>query len=114
MGETFERYCMTTLLLAEERKLGPVERKRFETDCRLFAERVAVLTGRDAPEFFDPALFSGYVSTLIELGLVVVRDNQTLEVDARIDRMAERALDLLGHGAQQTLQQLLSRRRATS
>ncbi|MEK6806084.1 MAG: glycerol-3-phosphate 1-O-acyltransferase PlsB [Pseudomonadota bacterium] len=114
MGETFERYCMTTLLLAEERKLGPVERKRFETDCRLFAERVAVLTGRDAPEFFDPALFSGYVSTLIELGLVVMRDDQTLEVDARIDRMAERALELLGHGAQQTLQQLLSRRRAAS
>ena len=111
MGETFERYCMTTLLLADERKLGRIERKRFEDDCRRFAERLAVLTGRNAPEFFDPALFRGYVNTLIELGLVSVAADQTLEVDARIDRMAERALELLGDGAQQTLQQLLSRRR---
>lgn len=114
MGETFERYCMTTLLLADERKLGRIERKRFEDDCRRFAERLAVLTGRNAPEFFDAALFRGYISTLIELGLVAVTEDQMLEVDERIDRMAERALELLGDGAQQTLQQLLSRRRPSS
>ena len=57
-------------------------------------------------------MFRGYVNTLIELGLVTVAEDQKLEVDERIDRMAERALELLGDGAQQTLQQLLSRRRA--
>jgi glycerol-3-phosphate O-acyltransferase len=110
MGETFERYCLSALLLSEERKLGPIERARFEGDCRLFAERMAVLTGRNAPEFFDTALFRAYVSTLIEQGLVVEREDKTLEVDERIDRIAERSMELLGGEAQQTVLQILARR----
>lgn len=110
MGETFERYCLSALLLSHERRLGPIERARFEDDCRLFAERMAVLTGRNAPEFFDTALFRAYVSTLIELGLVVERPDKTLEVDARIDRIAERSMELLGGEAQQTVLQILARR----
>jgi glycerol-3-phosphate O-acyltransferase len=110
MGETFERYCLSALLLSEERKLGRIQRARFEDDCRLFAERMAVLTGRNAPEFFDTALFRAYVSTLIEMGLVVERDDKTLEVDERIDRIAERSMELLGGEAQQTVLQILARR----
>ena len=110
MGETFERYCLSALLLSEERKLGRIQRARFEDDCRLFAERMAVLTGRNAPEFFDTALFRAYVSTLIETGLVVEREDKTLEVDERIDRIAERSMELLGGEAQQTVLQILARR----
>jgi glycerol-3-phosphate O-acyltransferase len=110
MGETFERYCLSALLLSSERKLGRIERTRFEGDCRLFAERMAVLTGRNAPEFFDTALFRAYVSTLIEQGLVVEREDKTLEVDERIDRIAERSMELLGGEAQQTVLQILARR----
>lgn len=114
MGETFERYCLSALLLSEERKLGPIRRARFEDDCRLFAERMAVLTGRNAPEFFDAALFRGYVGTLIALGLVVEREDKTLEVDPRIDRIAERSMELLGGEAQQTVLQILARRPAAA
>ncbi|HUS24441.1 MAG TPA: glycerol-3-phosphate 1-O-acyltransferase PlsB [Candidatus Binatia bacterium] len=110
MGETFERYGMSALLLSQERKLGRIERARFEEDCRLFAERMAVLTGRNAPEFFDSALFKGYVSTLIEMGLVTERGDGTLEVDERIDRIAERSMELLSGEAQQTVLQILARR----
>ena len=110
MGETLERNGLSALLLSEERKLGPIQRARFEEDCRLFAERMAVLTGRNAPEFFDSALFRGYVTTLIQLGLVAERDDKTLEVDARIDRIAERSMELLGGEAQQTVLQILARK----
>lgn len=110
MGETFERYCLSALLLSEERKLGRIERARFEDDCRLFAERMAVLTGRNAPEFFDSALFRAYVTTLIDMGLVVEREDKTLEVDERIDRIAERSMELLGGEAQQTVLQILARK----
>jgi glycerol-3-phosphate O-acyltransferase len=112
MAETFERYCLSALLLREERKLGPIERSRFEADCRLFAERVAVLTGRNAPEFFDSALFRAYVSTLIEVGLVSERGDGTLEVDGRIEEIAGRSMELLGGEAQQTVLQILARRPA--
>jgi len=110
MGETFERYCLSALLLSEERKLGRIQRTRFEEDCRLFAERMAVLTGRNAPEFFDSSLFRAYVSTLIDQGLVVEREDKTLEVDERIDRIADRSMELLGGEAQQTVLQILARR----
>src|SRR3546814_16217722 len=104
---------MTALLLAEERRaVLPLKREKFEEDCRLLAERMAILTGRDAPEFFDKALFKGYLNTLIEIGLVSVADDKTLLVDPRIDRIAERSQELLSDEARQMLQQLLSRRSA--
>lgn len=113
LGETHERYCMTALLLAEERRtVVPLKREKFEEDCRLLAERMAILTGRDAPEFFDKALFKGYLNTLIEIGLVSVAEDKTLTVDPRIDRIAERSQELLSDEARQMLLQLLSRRRA--
>ncbi|MES2491607.1 MAG: glycerol-3-phosphate 1-O-acyltransferase PlsB [Pseudomonadota bacterium] len=112
MSETLERYCMTALLLAEESKSDlPLQRDKFEEDCRLLAERMAILTGRDAPEFFDKALFRGHMNTLIEVGLVVETDAKTLRVDAKIERVAERSMELLSDEARQTLLQLLSRRR---
>jgi glycerol-3-phosphate O-acyltransferase len=111
MGETLERYCMTTLLLADERRTQQsVARDKFEEDCRRLAERMGVLTGRDSPEFFDKALFRGYLDTLIDLGLVTEGDDRKLLVDARIERIAERSLELLSDETRQTLLQLLSRR----
>ncbi len=113
LSETLERYCMTALLLAEERRTQQsLKRERFEEDCRLLAERMAILTGRDAPEFFDKALFKGYLNTLIEIGLVTETDERTLAVDARIDRIAERSQELLSDETRQMLLQLLSRRKA--
>ncbi|AXQ31215.1 glycerol-3-phosphate 1-O-acyltransferase [Solimonas sp. K1W22B-7] len=112
MGETLERYCITALLLAEERRTQQtLKRERFEEDCRLIAERMAILTGRDAPEFFDKALFRGYLNTLIEVGLVVETGDRGLAVDARIERIAERSLEMLSDETRQMLLQLLSRRK---
>ncbi|SER17175.1 glycerol-3-phosphate acyltransferase [Solimonas aquatica] len=113
LSETLERYCMTALLLAEERRSqASLKREKFEEDCRLLAERMAILTGRDAPEFFDKTLFKGYLNTLIDIGLVTVSNDRTLAVDARIERIAERSLELLSDETRQMLAQLLSRRRA--
>ncbi len=116
LGETQERYCMTALLLADERRRqgGSLRRETVEEDCRLLAERIAILTGRDAPEFFDKTLFRNYLNTMIEIGLVSVAADKTLVVDARIDRIAERSQELLSDETRQMLLQLLSRRRQTA
>lgn len=111
MSETLERYCMTTLLLADERRSQQLlPRSRFEEDCRKMAQRMAVLTGRDSPEFFDKTLFRGYVDTLIDAGLVIENGESGLLVDARIEKIADRTLELLSDESRQTLLQLLSRR----
>lgn len=112
LGETLERQAMAVLLLTEEHQLDvPLKRAQFESDCRLLAERIAVLTGRDAPEFFDKALFAGYLDTLIEVGVVREREDGTLDVDARSERIAERSVELLSDETRQMLLQLLARRR---
>jgi glycerol-3-phosphate O-acyltransferase len=111
MGETLERYCMTTWLLAQERRNPErAQRGRFEEDCRLLAERMAVLTGRDSPEFFDKALFRGYLDTLIDAGLVRSGEQDGLSIDPQIEAIAERSLELLSDESRQTLLQLMSRR----
>jgi len=113
LGETLERQAMAVLLLTEERKRGSeLRRDKFENDCRLLAERMAVLTGRDAPEFFDKALFSAYLDTLIEVGVVTVGEQGLLIVDPRSERIAERSVELLSDETRQMLLQLLARRRA--
>lgn len=110
MSETLERYCITALLLAQERKRAQtLPRSDFEEDCRMLAQRMAVLTGRDSPEFFDKSLFRGYLDTLIQNGLVT-ESSAGLVVDARIQRIADRALELLSDESRQTLLQLLSRK----
>lgn len=112
MGETLERYGMTAWLLAHEhRQQARLARGKFEEDCRLLAERLAVLTGRDSPEFFDKSLFRGYLDTLIDVGVVAVDDGQ-LVMDERMHKIAERSLELLSDDTRQTLLQLISRRPA--
>jgi len=112
LGETLERQAMAVLLLADERRAGqPLQRAKFENDCRLLAERIAVLTGREAPEFFDKALFSGYLDTLIEVGIVVEDAQRGLVADERVERIAERSMELLSDESRQMLRQLLARRR---
>ena len=76
----------------------------------MLAERMAVLTGRDSPEFFDKALFKGYLDTLIDAGLVRVGDEKRLIVDPQLEQIAERSLELLSDESRQTLLQLISRR----
>jgi glycerol-3-phosphate O-acyltransferase len=112
LGETLERQAMAVLLLTEERASGELlRREKFENDCRLLAERMAVLTGRDAPEFFDKALFSAYLDTLIEIGVATEGEDGGLVVDARCERIAERSVELLSDEARQMLLQLLAKRR---
>lgn len=87
-----------------------MDRARIERDCRVLAERLALLTGREAPEYFDKTLFSGYLDTLVEIGLAHQAGDH-FEVEERITRMANRSLELLGEETRGTLLHLLARRR---
>lgn len=109
-GETLERYCMTAVMLSAEAGTAPIGRKQFEEDCRSLAERIAVLTGRMAPEFFDHTLFRGYVDTLIRLGMIHEMADEHILVGEGIHPLARSALELLSPDIQQTILQLVARR----
>lgn len=118
LRETLERYSLTTLLLAENLKTdlatgqqqGEVARKEFEQQCQTMTERLAIISGRNAPEFFDGRLFRNYLDTLIRDGMLHVsaEADDNLIIDEQLQGLAKRSLKLLGHDVQQTILQLIS------
>jgi Glycerol-3-phosphate O-acyltransferase len=111
LGDTLERYALTLMLLDAERRAGvAINRKAFERDCRLLAERLALLSGRRAPEYLDPNVFRGYLDTLVAVGLVRRGSEDLLLVEARVERIVERSVELLSDEVRQTLLQILIRR----
>lgn len=69
-----------TLLLEVLLEAAPGTLKRDELceRARGLAERLAVLTGREAPEFFDARLFEGLVDSLIKEGWVWITEDHLM------------------------------------
>src|SRR5690606_18154446 len=69
LQQAFERYYIAISVLA---KNGPGTRGAGgrESLCHLAAQRLSRLYAPAAPEFFDKALFRGFIQQLKELGLV--------------------------------------------
>lgn len=107
MRETLERYGMTAVLLANSLDSGHIERGAFERQCQLMAERMAILTGRNSPEFFDLRLFRNHLQTLKRDGLLT-GNGGSLRIDPRMRALAEHALQLLGPDIRQTILHLTS------
>lgn len=109
MRESLERYAMTLVLLANNLPAGRVRREGFERQCQLMAERMAILSGRNSPEFFDLRLFGNHLQTLARIGLLESVDGE-LHLDPELRKLAERALQLLGPDLRQSILHLTSRR----
>lgn len=107
MREGLERYAMTAMLLSRNLEAGFVERARFERQCQLMAERMALLTGRNSPEFFDSRLFRNHLQTLVRAGLLRQEGNR-LHIDESLHHLAEHALRLLGSDVRQLIAHLTS------
>ncbi|MDR0805265.1 MAG: glycerol-3-phosphate 1-O-acyltransferase PlsB [Enterobacteriaceae bacterium] len=65
--ETLQRYTITLSLL---RSNPSISRGMLEKESRLLAQRLSVLHGINAPEFFDKAVFSTLVATLRTAGYI--------------------------------------------
>lgn len=105
LREALERYCLTSVLLREQRQRGPLDRAEFAAECQLMAERMAILSGRNAPEFFDLGLFHHFIDTAVAQGLLVQSDDG-FEIDARVDTIAEQSMALLSPEVQENILQL--------
>lgn len=65
--ETLQRYAITFSLLS----VNPaISRGELEEESRIIAQRLSVLHGINAPEFFDKAVFSTLVTTLRQEGYI--------------------------------------------
>ncbi|HGJ5859459.1 MAG TPA: glycerol-3-phosphate 1-O-acyltransferase PlsB [Arsenophonus nasoniae] len=65
--ETLQRYAITLSLLST---IPAISRGILEKESRILAQRLSVLHGINAPEFFDKAVFSTLVNTLKQEGYI--------------------------------------------
>lgn len=65
--ETLQRYAITMSILSAN---PSINRGALEKESRIMAQRLSVLHGINAPEFFDKAVFSTLVATLREEGFI--------------------------------------------
>ena len=110
LRETFERYTVSSLFLVEDIRSQGASRSEIEKNIIEMAQRLAILSGREAPEYFDKNLFRGYLDTLIRQQLLHANgegDEQTLALDPRLQELARRWVALLGPDVQQSMQQLI-------
>ncbi len=110
LRETFERYTMCSLLLVHQLSDKPTQRSAIEQHIIHMAQRLAILTGREAPEYFDKNLFRIYLDALIDQGLLEEQKHiaqNILTVNPRLQELAEQWVWLLGPAVQQGMQQLI-------
>ena len=72
-----ERYYMTFIVLWQSTK-APMQETELEQRCHLLAQKVSMLHGINAPDFFDRQLFTHFIETMVELDYLQKNDDATL------------------------------------
>lgn len=112
LRETFERYTVTSLMLVKNASEQPMSRKEVERQIVEMVQRLAILIGREAPEYFDKNMFRVYLDTLIAQQLLdsEERDGEAfVHVTERLSALSQRWVALLGPDVQQNMQQLIGK-----
>ena len=104
VSQSLERYFMSLALLAQQGS-GNLTAEQVVDLCHLLGQRLSVLYADDIPDFFDRALFTSFLSTLIRLDYVQ-KDPETgvLTFDERINNIARHAHYILSPDIMQILQ----------
>jgi glycerol-3-phosphate O-acyltransferase len=92
--QAFDRYYITIAALV---KNGPhtITGAELENACTLTARRLSLLNGLSAPEFFDKALFRGFIQKLRESRIVWTDDAGKLDYDHGLEDMVRDARVIL-------------------
>lgn len=92
--QAFERYYITIAVLV---KHGPhtISAAELENLCTLTAQRLTLLHELNAPEFFDKALFKGFIQQLRERKVIWTDDAGKLDFDAALNVVAKDAKVIL-------------------
>ena len=98
--DTLQRYVIAFSLLQKD---PTISRASLEKEGRLIAERLSILHGINAPEFFDKGVFSTLVASLREQGYLDDKDDANL---AKIDTMNKILKPLITNRVMQTIDEI--------
>lgn len=105
MIQTLQRYYLSIAIL---RRFGPnaLTPEELEEQSTLLAERVAVLFGLSAPEFFDTTLFRNFIANLRTNGILTTDDDGRLAWRSGLEEVAEEARLVLSSELRQSILQV--------
>jgi len=103
--QTLERYHIAIGILRRYGS-GKVTAEELEEQCTLLAERMSILFGLNAPEFFDKTLFRNFITSLQSNGVVAKDENGLLCYSDALDDVAEDARLVLSVEKRQAIQQV--------
>ena len=98
MRETLQRYAITFSILSANPEIN---RGSLEKESRTLAQRLSVLHGINAPEFFDKAVFSTLVLTLRDEGYISDTGDAQLEQTQNTSRLLS---ELITSDVRQTIE----------
>ncbi len=92
--QTLQRFYMAIALLlnAGQNSLSPAE---LEDLCTVMAQRLSILHGLNAPEFFDKSLFRHFIQTLLGEAVLSLDDDGRLAFHAQLGELVEGAASRL-------------------
>lgn len=110
--QTLERYY---IVIATLRKHGPaaLTATDLEEESVLMAERMSVLFGLNAPEFFDKTLFRNFIGELQRNGVILPDDEGRLCYTRELDAVAEDSRLVLSVEKRQAIAQVTQLNRET-
>ena len=103
--QTLERYYISVAILMQEGS-GQIDASQLEKQSTQMAERMSILFGLNAPEFFDKALFRNFISKLQEKNVVTKNADEKLEFGQQIERISEDARLVLNSELRQAIMQV--------
>jgi glycerol-3-phosphate O-acyltransferase len=86
--QTLQRFYMATSLLLNSGQ-HTLSAEALEDLCVMMAQRLSILHGLNAPEFFDKTLFRHFIQTLIEQGVLQADAQGKLGYHDKLAEVAE-------------------------
>lgn len=101
-----ERYYMTMVILWQSGE-NPLSEAQLEQRCHLLAQRVSMLHGVNAPDFFDRRLFGHFVQTMIRMNYVEKNSDNKLVFKDSFEQISLDTRALLSVEVRSTILQIL-------
>ncbi|HCE39298.1 MAG TPA: glycerol-3-phosphate 1-O-acyltransferase [Alcanivorax sp.] len=103
--QTLERYHITLGILRKYGS-GNLTAAELEEQSTLLAERMSILFGLNAPEFFDKTLFRNFIANMQKNGVLTTDEDGRLCYGEGLDEVAEDARLVLSVEKRQAIQQV--------
>jgi len=102
--QTVQRYLITISMLARNGS-GSLSRAELERLCIQTAQRISMLHAFNSPEFYDRALFRGFIAQLRKIGFLSTNKDNKLLFDQRLEQISDDARFILGEAVRHEIDQ---------